>query len=70
MSGNNVLTFKDLRDKKGLNYTRQHVARMVKEGRFPKPFKLERGAVNYWRESAIDAFINQLADAAQQNEGQ
>ena len=31
-----VLTFKDLKDKKGLNYTRQHVARMVREGRFPK----------------------------------
>ena len=60
-----VLTFKDLKDKKGLNYTRQHVARMVREGRFPKPFKLERGAVNYWRESAIDAFINERAEAAE-----
>lgn len=35
-----VLTQKDLKDRKGIAYTRQHIERKVKDGTFPPPFKL------------------------------
>ena len=34
-----VLTQQDLKTKKGLTYTRQHLAKKVKGGAFPQPFQ-------------------------------
>jgi len=34
-----VLTQQDLKTKKGLTHTRQHLAKKVKGGAFPKPFQ-------------------------------
>lgn len=35
-----VLTQKDLKHKKGLSYSRQHITRRVNDGTFPRPFQL------------------------------
>lgn len=35
-----VLTQADLKSKKGLRYSRQHIGRLHKAGRFPAPFQL------------------------------
>lgn len=35
-----VLTQKDLKTKKGLTFSRQHIRRKIDDGTFPPPFKL------------------------------
>jgi hypothetical protein len=34
-----VLTREDLKEKKGIPFSRQHLARRVREGTFPRPFQ-------------------------------
>jgi prophage regulatory protein len=53
----NLLAFADLATK-GIPFTRQHVARLIKEGRFPAPIKLGVGT-NRWIASEIDEWIGQ-----------
>ena len=38
-----VLTQKDLRERKGIRYSRQHISRKVENGTFPPPFQLPDG---------------------------
>jgi prophage regulatory protein len=42
---------------KGINYSRVHLWRLVKAGRFPKPVKLGDGARNTWVEEEIEELI-------------
>jgi predicted DNA-binding transcriptional regulator AlpA len=51
-----LLVFRGLKTIKGIPYSRQHIHRLIKDGRFPKPFKPNGGpcGVNAWDESAID----------------
>ena len=42
---------------KGFGYSRAHLWRLVKAGRFPKPVKLGLGSRNAWVEQEIDSFI-------------
>jgi prophage regulatory protein len=42
---------------KGFDYSRTHIWRLVKAGKFPKPVKLNKGARNAWVEEEIDALI-------------
>lgn len=42
---------------KGFDYSRVHIWRLVKEGRFPRPVKLGAGSRNAWVESEVDAHI-------------
>jgi prophage regulatory protein len=51
-----LLVFKELKTIKGIPYTRQHIHRLIKDGRFPKPFKPNGSScgVNAWDESVID----------------
>jgi prophage regulatory protein len=53
-----LLQYRDLKAK-GVDYSKIHVWRLIKAGRFPKPFKLtdSPGARNYWDEREIDTFI-------------
>ena len=51
-----LLDYEGLRVK-GFSYTRTHIWRLVKAGRFPKPVKLGDGARNAWVEEEIDALI-------------
>jgi prophage regulatory protein len=51
-----LLDYDDLAAK-GIRYSRCHLWRLIKAGRFPKPVKLGDGARNAWVEMEIDAFI-------------
>jgi predicted DNA-binding transcriptional regulator AlpA len=60
-----VLTFRDLKEKKGWPYTAVHTQRLVKAGKVPKPFKTgDAGGLNLWLESDIDAFLSGRAKRA------
>lgn len=61
-----LLAFSDLKAK-GIPFSRQHVARLIKQRRFPAPIKLGIGT-NRWISSEIDEWIAQrkaARDAAQ-----
>ena len=58
-----VLTQPDLKDK-GIKWSRQHIHRLVRQGKFPRPFKLgER--TNAWFEDIIDRHLEEKMEAAQ-----
>jgi predicted DNA-binding transcriptional regulator AlpA len=61
-----VLTFADLQNRKHWPYSRVTTWRMIREGRFPKPFRVEGGVRNLWLESTVDKF---LADRANDRPG-
>jgi predicted DNA-binding transcriptional regulator AlpA len=52
-----VLTFKDLKTKKGWAYTAVHTRRLWLEGKVPKPFKTGEAGLNLWLESEIDEYL-------------
>jgi prophage regulatory protein len=52
----NLLAYDDLRDR-GIPYSRPHLWRLVRAGKFPKPLKLSPGGVNLWHEHEIDELI-------------
>lgn len=59
-----ILRFRDLKLEKGVGYSRVHLARLIKAGRFPPPIKLvEGGAAIGWLEEEIDEFIRLRANA-------
>jgi predicted DNA-binding transcriptional regulator AlpA len=53
------IPYGELKPKKGIDYTRQHISREEKAGRFPPSFKVSEGkfARRYWLESEIDAYM-------------
>jgi predicted DNA-binding transcriptional regulator AlpA len=57
-----VLGYQDL-SRKGIKYTRQHIHRLVRKGRFPPPFKMSGGdsGPNSWLEHVIDQHIEACA---------
>jgi prophage regulatory protein len=55
------LSYKDLR-KKGIRFSRVHVLRMVKAGRFPKPVKLG-DKENSWIEVEVDKWLTKRVEA-------
>ena len=56
-----VLTFDELKRSKGIPYSRQHVDRLEKAGKFPRRIKLGRSVV--WSEAEIDEWLQSKADA-------
>jgi prophage regulatory protein len=50
-----MLSLRDLRVK-GIPLSRQHIHRLIKQGKFPAPAKLGE-ATNAWPETEIDAYI-------------
>jgi prophage regulatory protein len=54
-----LLSFDELRTEKGIPYTRQHIHRLIRAGRFPHPIKISGAAngVNAWDEHEIDAHL-------------
>jgi prophage regulatory protein len=52
-----LLDYDGLADK-GIKYSRAHIWRLIKAGRFPKPVKI--GDRNSWLESEIDDLIEKL----------
>ena len=57
-----VLTFADLQNRKHWPYSRVTTWRMIRECRFPKPFRMEGVERNLWLESTVDKFLAQLAN--------
>jgi predicted DNA-binding transcriptional regulator AlpA len=60
-----LVGFKQLRPEWGIDYSREHLARLVKVGRFPRPLVLsadEKGKPKKiaWLESEIDNWITEL----------
>lgn len=51
-----VLSYPDLRDRKGIVWSRAHVYRMIHAGKFPPPLKLGEGTAA-WLEEEIDRWL-------------
>jgi predicted DNA-binding transcriptional regulator AlpA len=56
-----VITTPALKERKGIDFSRQHLDRKIREGTFPKPFKLEGSTTNFWFEDVIDAYLEKCA---------
>lgn len=54
--GRRVVRFSELRQLKGIPYSRQHVDRLEKAGNFPKRIKLGPATVG-WFEDELDALL-------------
>lgn len=55
-----LIPYDDLRPEKGIVYTREHIARLVKREKFPAPVPLSSKRIA-WLEAEVDAWIAQLA---------
>jgi hypothetical protein len=65
MSDEAFLTFKELKRRKRWPFTPQYTNKLVRAGKFPRPFKaIEGGRVSLWRESDIDAYMAQRSREA------
>jgi prophage regulatory protein len=53
-----LLGYRDLRER-GISYSRTHLWRLVRAGKFPKPVKLIAGGANFWPEHEIDELLEQ-----------
>jgi prophage regulatory protein len=51
-----VLDFDQLRPRKGISYSRDHLRRKVKDGSFPPPIRLSDRRIA-WREDDVDAWL-------------
>lgn len=51
-----VLSYPELRDRKGIVWSRAHVYRMIHAGEFPPPLKLGEGTAA-WLEEEIDCWL-------------
>ncbi len=59
-----VLRYKDLKPEKGIDWTRQHINRLVEAGKFPKPMWLGPNS-KAWDDEVIDAWLNARAEAGE-----
>jgi prophage regulatory protein len=51
-----ILSYADLGPKKGIRWSRQHIHKLVKQGRFPKPIQMGEQTTGFI-EDEIDALI-------------
>jgi prophage regulatory protein len=58
------LMYRDLAAR-GIPYSREHLARLIKQGRFPAPFRLNAGGRIVWDEALIDDWLAARAKTAQ-----
>lgn len=63
-----ILTYRDLRLNKGLPWTRQHLLREEKAGRFPKRVRLGPSTVG-WVEEEIDNWFSDRAASREVSDG-
>jgi predicted DNA-binding transcriptional regulator AlpA len=54
-----VLSFPELKSRKGICWSTQWVIDLAKRGLFPAPFKMGDGKTgrNFWDEAEVDAFL-------------
>jgi predicted DNA-binding transcriptional regulator AlpA len=61
MPEHRLLSFSELRSRKGIGFSRQHLGDLMRRGIFPKSVKTPGGGhINFWVESEIDAYIDRL----------
>ena len=61
-----LLTFRDLKERKGWPFSDDWTRQLVKQGKFPKPIKStghRRWGINLWLESEIDAYLKERTEA-------
>jgi hypothetical protein len=66
MSNLRILMRRDLRERKGITFSRQHIARLIGEGKFPPPDGKTSDsptAPNWWFETTIDGYLKARAKA-------
>jgi prophage regulatory protein len=51
-----LLSFNELEAKKGIRFSRQHLHRLIKARRFPRPIKLGENT-NGWDEDEVEAYL-------------
>jgi prophage regulatory protein len=51
-----ILSYPELRDRKGIVWSRAHIYRLMRAGRFPQPLKLGEGTTA-WLEDEIDRWL-------------
>ena len=57
-----LLGYDDLRDLKGIKYSKSQLFRLIKSGKFPRPVA-GAGKSNAWLETEIDDHIESLVSA-------
>jgi predicted DNA-binding transcriptional regulator AlpA len=55
-----LLSLDELRPKKGINYHTQHIKKLIKDGKFPRPIRLSGGKSIAFIEEEIDAYLEGL----------
>jgi predicted DNA-binding transcriptional regulator AlpA len=64
MPEHRLLTFAELRTRKGITFSRQHVNELIRRGIFPKSVKTPGGGhVNFWIEAEVDQCIDAMIQA-------
>jgi prophage regulatory protein len=56
-----MLSLTELKEVKGIKFSRQHLHRLIADGRFPKPVKLGLNT-NGWPEKEIDEYLQARID--------
>jgi prophage regulatory protein len=54
-----LLTYNELRDKKGIPFCRDHLRLLVRAGRFPRPIQIGPRRIA-WAENMIDEYLERL----------
>jgi predicted DNA-binding transcriptional regulator AlpA len=59
-----LLTFRQLKELKGVAFSRQHISGLIRRGLFPRSVKTPGGGqINFWVESEIDEYIEGMMHA-------
>jgi len=61
--GRRLLCFGELKSIKGIPYSRQWIAELIRKGKFPRPVKPGAGCFNAWFSDEIDRYLDDLAAA-------
>jgi prophage regulatory protein len=51
-----VLSYPELRERKGIVWSRTHIYRLINAGKFPQPLKLGEGTTA-WLEAEVDRWL-------------
>jgi predicted DNA-binding transcriptional regulator AlpA len=57
----NVISRKDLRERRGIRYSPEQLRRLWEAGKFPRPFQLSPGGNLFWDEQEIDSYLEACA---------
>jgi predicted DNA-binding transcriptional regulator AlpA len=55
-----LLSLDELRPKKGINYHPQHIKKLIKDGKFPRPIRLSGGKSIAFIEEEVDQYLEGL----------